>query len=268
MSDIEVFEIDDQFDPLAEMVFDDETAEQETDYLPPIPDAELSRVPRPTPLTPRQRIEALLAGIPGQKFRILCAAEICAEPHTREEVAAELDARFPDDVSVYDSAQIVRLLERAGALELCETPAKDAQDAQGQGAAGAAPDGDGDENEDEGAGFRSVAPRPEHAYRTTAAGLEALAENVGSKAVLDTLSEDRRYLPLFRRILELSSAEGGCTAKELDAAIDPDPLCENPRRFCGYFLGRLENAGAIRWQGTWSATDEGREALASDIFND
>ena len=45
MSDLDVFVIDDDVDPLADLELAGEEEQPETDYLPPIPDAELSRVP-------------------------------------------------------------------------------------------------------------------------------------------------------------------------------------------------------------------------------
>ena len=67
MSDVDVFVIDDDFDPLADLSLDDgERDDAEADYLPPIPDADKSVVPPVVPLSATERIEKLLAGIPGR----------------------------------------------------------------------------------------------------------------------------------------------------------------------------------------------------------
>ena len=118
MSDVDVFVIDDDFDPLADLSLDDgERDDAEADYLPPIPDADKSVVPPVVPLSATERIEKLLAGIPGQQFRLLHAVEFCTEPKTMDEAVADLDAAYPNTTSVYGSAQVVQLLERDGALE-------------------------------------------------------------------------------------------------------------------------------------------------------
>ena len=118
MSDVDVFVIDDDFDPLADLSLDDgERDDAEADYLPPIPDADKSVVPPVAPLSATERIEKLLAGIPGQQFRLLHAVEFCTEPKTMDEAVADLDAAYPNTTSVYGSAQVVQLLERDGALE-------------------------------------------------------------------------------------------------------------------------------------------------------
>lgn len=254
MSDIDVFTIDDDFDPLADLNLDDsERDEAEIDYLPPIPDADKSVVPPVVPLTAEERIEKLLAGIPGQQFRILHAVEFCTEPRTMDEIVEDLDAAYPSKTSVYGAAQIVQLLERDGALErvACE-------DEEAAVAALEAPEPEGD--------FIAVTPAPPCRYLATQAGLDAVAAHVNEGLVIQKITEEERYLPLFQRVLEMTAREGGCPTKELDLAIDPDPLCAEPRRFCGFFRGKLEETGAIEWRDAWIITGLGRKVLESGVF--
>lgn len=219
MSDVDVFVIDDDFDPLADLSLDDgERDDAEADYLPPIPDADKSVVPPVVPLSAAERIENLLAGIPGQQFRLLHAVEFCTEPKTMDEDAAH-------------------------------AAAGDAADALA---------------EDE--GFISVTPAPPCRYRATQAGLDAVAAHVNEGLVAEKIEEDERYLPIFQRVLEMCAREGGCPTKELDQAVDGDPLCQEPRRFCGFFRGKLEETGAIEWRDAWTITDLGRSVLASGLF--
>lgn len=263
MSDIDVFTIDDDFDPLADLNLDeDERDEAEIDYLPPIPDADKSVVPPAVPLTAEERIEKLLAGIPGQQFRILHAVEFCAEPHTMDEIVEDLDASYPSKTSVYGAAQIVQLLERDGALErlACEEEAEAAGNSEVAKASEATA---ASEPED---GFISVTPAPPCRYRATQAGLDAVAAHVNEGLVIQKITEEERYLPLFQRVLEMTAREGGCPTKELDLAVDPDPLCAEPRRFCGFFRGKLEETGAIEWRDTWTITSLGRTVLESGVF--
>lgn len=267
MNTVEAFEIDDDFDPLADFGPDEDDDTQGADYMPPIPDAELSRMPEIIPLTPAESIGKLVIGIPGQRFRLLHAVDFCNEPHTLEEIVADLDAAFPRDVSVYSAAQIVQLLEEAGALEAEEPASEEGADPSGEHPT---PDAllDGNESSDDEGSFLTVVPAAPRLYTATEAGRKAVEESCGEHVVYGALTEEERYLPLYRTILEMVSEPGGCPTKELDAVIDIDPLCEEPRRFCGYFLGRLESTGAIMWRDTWVATDLGKTALASDLFND
>jgi hypothetical protein len=258
MSEIEVYEIDDQFDPLQDGGPDNKAdgEQQPYDYLPPIPDAELSRVPKKVLLTPEERIGNMIAGMPGQKQRILHAISVCTSaPKRLDEITAELDKAFPVQVSVYSCAQVVKLLEAAGALVSREI------EAVRSAAAPAllydkAPTGD----------CLAVASPPVYEYSATQDGLNVLEAYTGESHLVAVLTEEGRYLPLYRRILEMVSARGGCPTKELDAAIDIDPLCEQPRRFCGYFLDRLEEAGAVKWQDAWVSTKSGTKMLESKLF--
>lgn len=250
MSNVETFVIDDDFDPLADLSLDDgERDDAEADYLPPIPDADKSIVPPAVSLSASERIEKLLAGIPGQQFRLLHAVKLCIEPKTMDEAAAELDAAYPNTTSVYTSAQVVRLLERDGALERLVDDDAETTDVA------ADPDG-----------FIAVSPAPPCRYRATQAGLDAVAAHVDENLIVEKVTEDERYLPIYRRVLEMSAREGGCPTKELDQAVDGDPLCAEPRRFCGFFRGKLEETGAIEWRDAWTITDLGRSVLASDVF--
>ena len=193
MSDVDVFVIDDDFDPLADLSLDDgERDDAEADYLPPIPDADKSVVPPVVPLSAAERIENLLAGIPGQQFRLLHAVEFCTEPKTMDEAVADLDAAYPNTTSVYGSAQVVQLLERDGALERIVD--EDAAHAAAGDAADALA-------EDE--GFISVTPAPPCRYRATQAGLDAVAAHVNEGLVAEKIEEDERYLPIFQRVLEM-----------------------------------------------------------------
>ena len=220
MSDVDVFVIDDDFDPLADLSLDDgERDDAEADYLPPIPDADKSVVPPVVPLSAAERIENLLAGIPGQQFRLLHAVE-------------------------RDGA-----LERIVDEDAAHAAAGDAADALA---------------EDE--GFISVTPAPPCRYRATQAGLDAVAAHVNEGLVAEKIEEDERYLPIFQRVLEMCAREGGCPTKELDQAVDGDSLCQEPRRFCGFFRGKLEETGAIEWRDAWTITDVLRGRMATYQF--
>ena len=256
MSDVDVFVIDDDFDPLADLSLDDgERDDAEADYLPPIPDADKSVVPPVVPLSPAERIEKLLAGIPGQQFRLLHAVGFCDEPKTMDEIVADLDAAYPNTTSVYGSAQVVQLLERDGALERI---VEGADEAAGSADTSAPAEDEGD--------FISVTPAPPSRYVATQAGLDAIAAHVNENLVVEKIVEDERYLPIFQRVMEMCAREGGCPTKELDQAVDADPLCQEPRRFCGFFRGKLEETGAIEWRDAWTITDLGRSVLASGLF--
>lgn len=254
MSNVETYEIDDRFDPLEDLSFE-EPEEDRHEFLPPIPDAELSKVPAKVPLTVAEALDKMIEGMPGQRERILHALECCLEPKKLDEIVASMDETFPSAarISVYTSTLVVQHLEKTGAIA---TVAEEGSD-------GASSESEPEQDD----GYLVVnAPAP-LLYTATAEGIEALEALRDSDALNRIVHEEERYLPIYRRILEMASADGGSKTKDLDEAVDPDPLCEEPRRFCGYFLDRLKKAGAVYWQDAWITTDLGKQALASGLLD-
>lgn len=292
MSDIDVFTVDDDFDPLADLDLDPEELEVDYDYQVPIPDADKSVVPPKPVLSAQERIEKLLVGMPAQQFRALRAVELCEQPQTMEAVAAQLDAEYPHQVSVFSSAQIVALLERAGALEklVDEGAASDAaagaDEASGEslGESAEPASSPGESSTDSSAKpanssgalsdaasveYLTVTPVPPALYQATEAGLRAVADHINVRVIEDMLTEEPWYLPIYERILSMCATESGEHTKTLDAAVDGDELCAEPRRFCGYFRGKLEESGALVWNGTaWKTTELGKQAMDAGAFAD
>ena len=264
MSNIDVFTIDDDFDPLAEVSFEapDDAEQFEAEYLAPIPDADKSVVPEPVILTAEEKIERLLTGLPGQQFRVLAAVSAAEEPASAEEIVAVVDAAYPDDGSIFDTAQILRLLTEAEAL------------AQ-EGGEEVVPDEDGIALTpanfvvgEDGEEYLVVTEPAPATYTATEAGRAAVERHVNAGALAAIIAEEPRYKPIYARIMALAGAEAGATPAALDAAVDSDPLCEEPRRFCGYFLDKLESAGLVAWRDVWRVTDLGQRALATGILDE
>ena len=266
----ESFVIEDDFDPLADIDLEEFDQDGDADYMAPIPDADKSVVPPKVELPPEQRIEKLIAGMPGQAHRLLAAVDACREPQTLEEAAKRVDAAYPQGASVFEATQIVLLMERAGALEKIKPEAEtDAETEQAvdetadvQDAA-AAPRTQADENDP---GYVGVTPAAPATYVATPAGLAAYEARTGAKVVLDLVAETPQYIPIYQRILKMCNAEGGSTVAPLNKAVDSDPLVQEPRLFCTHFLNKLECAGGLVWRDAWHITQAGRDALASDLF--
>lgn len=269
MSDIDVFTIDDDFDPLAEIEIEAPSAEDQyvADYLPPIPDADKSIVPEPVVLAPAERIDKLLAGMPGQKFRALAVVQAADadEPRMAEAIVADVDAAYPNTKSVFDTARLLRLLTEAGAVE-------------SEGAQEDAPIVEQDEEicltEDnfiigeDGEEYLVVTDAAPATYLATDAGRAAVAHYLDAGALEAIIGVEPRYAPLYARIMSMVSADGGATTSQLNGAIDSDPLCEKPRRFCGYFIDKLETSGLVEWRDAWVITDLGRKAMATGVLDE
>lgn len=249
MSDEEVYEIEDEFDPLASNAFEDLEDEQpDNDYSAPvIPDADRSIVPEPVDLPASERIEKLLKGIPGQQFRILSAVEACMDGEkTLSQVIEHVDAAFPHVSSVYGTGRLVQLLEAAGAIERID--AKGAQE--------------GDEADDE------VQRQEPSTYIATCEGKAAVEARTGMGQMESFLQEEPRYIPVYKRILTMCTIDEGRLVQEINAVVNPDPVCAEPKRFSTYFLRRLEGVGAIRFDDSWKTTSYGKRSLELGLLVD
>ena len=297
MEKIEVFELDDDFDPLEELEFQ---AEEEQGYaggieyqVPVIPDADRSIVPDPVVLPPAERIQKLIAGMPGQKFRVLSGIRVCSEPKTLDQAAADLDVLYPQGASVYTSMRIIELLTEAGALEIQEleapagaeantddskhneAPADDAMadveaatPVENDIEAGADKRVDSISLDDLDLEFDEVEEAVPRTYLATEAGLKALEDMWSADAAKQVVVDSPRYLPVYYRILKMCAEPGGKTKNEVAAKVDNDPLLREPRLWCQYFLEKLREANALDWDDAWVITDIGRSLLASDLFDE
>lgn len=286
MTDIDVFAIDDDFDPLAETGFEaDDDFDPNEEYIAPIPDADKSVVPPAVILPPEERIAQLIKGVPGQTFRIIHGIELCVdEPRLAEDIADDLERDFPQRISVYDAMQVLKLLERAGALERVEMEPvvgdevdDIAAEAEVEAAAIAAANAealkdmeafDNEDDLDEFAGeYLTPTPAPPVWYQATEAGLDAITKYVSEQTIVNVIAEEPKYLPIYHQVLSMLAEEDGQSMKDLDAAVNGDPLLVSPKRFCGYFLDRLDRSGAAVFKDSrWRITPRGASVLAHYDF--
>lgn len=280
MTDIDVFAIDDDFDPLAETGFEaDDDFDPNEEYIAPIPDADKSVVPPAVILPPEERIAQLIKGVPGQTFRIIHGIELCTdEPRLAEDIAEDLERDFPQRISVYDAMQVLKLLERAGALERVEmeTGAEAdeidtvAANTEAEAAAIAAVNAEaladmteGEDDLEEFAGeYLTPTPAPPVWYQATEAGLDAINKYASEQTIVNVIAEEPQYLPIYHQVLTMLAEEDGQSMKDLDAAVNADPLLVSPKRFCGYFLDRLDRSGAAEFKASrWRITPRGASIL-------
>lgn len=286
MTDIDVFTIDDDFDPLAETGFEaDDDFNPNEEYIAPIPDADKSVVPPAVILPPEERIAQLIKGVPGQTFRIIHGIELCTdEPRLAEDIAEDLERDFPQRISVYDAMQVLKLLERAGALERVEVEAETEVDATEAEAAAAAETeavaiaaanaealadmAEGEDDLDEFAGeYLTPTPAPPVYYQATEDGIAAIGKYASEQTIVNAIAEEPQYLPIYQQVLTMLAEEDGQSMKDLDAAVNGDPLLVSPKRFCGYFLDRLDRSGAAEFKASrWRITPRGASVLENYDF--
>ena len=265
------------FDPLAPITFEpNEDDGYYVEYIPPIEEPEAQgEPPAEKPLEPvTARFEKTVKGLPGLKKLVYHVVDWCREERCDQEVLDEI-ARFQGGaVSVYRPETLLALLVDCGALVRTNPPAADAE-TQGQAQEEPAAEDVAGELEsagdaEEGTVF-SVELEGEYleveeavaaryvAHEEALAVVEADDPLAVFAQVVDTKPQ---YVPLFERVLVACAQEAGATKKMLDALIDNDPVCKSPRVFSGYFVDKLEAAGAIEFGDAWRTTAAGEALLA------
>lgn len=96
----------------------------------------------------------------------------------------------------------------------------------------------------------------------TEAGCAAVDELDDTAATRELLEKEPRYLDIYHQILDFCAQEEyGRSSKEIDNLVNDSPLLQEPRRYSGYFVSRLERQGALEWRSGWCVTDAGREII-------
>lgn len=155
--------------------------------------------------------------------------------------------------------------EAAGSAEAAaQTPAAGADAAAPDSDEAAAGSGAGETGEAPDEEAPAGEPRPSW-WAATPAGLEMVAARDPRSRASRLLVEEEQYLPVYKELLE-ALADGPMAKRDIDVIVKANPASESPRRLGGYFVDRLEKAGAIEWAGAWTITEVGRELLDDEAL--
>lgn len=177
----------------------------------------------------------------------------CKQERTYDEVAGEI-ATYPEmRGSAFPPSTILGWLVNVEAVQVVRDGSVEDEDGEADGPSTEVGEGQLDSKQAE----ESV----EEIFVSTAAGLEALRcyQSVDRFASLN--DQDGRYRPVFAELLQF--CKDGQSKQAIEAKLKDNPLTYNPRVFPGYFLDRLEQSGALRWDGGWKTTEAGAEWLAA-----
>ena len=290
----ELFDEDELFDPFEDMPegeIDPEAAAQVTVGAPLTAEQaapKAAAAPAVDERTAQERFRDLLKETPGQRRVMLALVDYCREPKT----GAEMDARTEDllryGFSVYSPVVFRELLEEAGAIRyvLLDDDGNMVEPDEAAGAADGRPVENGDRHAaaaGEGVAvpaadelhseeyfdgeetveleFMEIADERPGLWVATPEGLEVVDEQDDAGEIRKLLAAEPQYLDIYHQILDYCCEEGGRSAKELDRLVNDSPLLEEPRRYSGYFVGRLERKGALEWRGGWCTTQVGRDMI-------
>lgn len=207
-------------------------------------------------------IAELLERVGAQKQTFLAIIDCCREERRADDIDKHIAPLLEYRKSVYTPDVMRSLLVKCGALSYVEgdkqpgqneSPAEDAEN-------GAIPASQRDVVPAFDGSVGLVLPeRPEDAWIATPEavayldGLDPMADLAGM------LEDDARYTGIYQRILAFCTE--GRSASEIANLVDDDPLLEKPRRLSGYFVGKLEDAGALVWKGRWQTTETGKALI-------
>lgn len=261
MEDIRNLTIDDDlFDPLADE--EDDGAEEQDEDVSVIGDP-LNLKEKPEAAvdsrTPRERICDLMKEMPGQKRVILRLIDYCREPKSGPEMDARTEELRAYNYSVYTPVVFRELLEGAGAIAYIVPEGEDASE---DGAA-LCHEGYTCGDEDVELEYREIGEDAPGVWQATEDGLAVVDEQDDFKRAEELLAKEEQYKGIYQRILDYCKEDGGRSAKEIDVLVNNDPLLAEPRRYSGYFVGRLEREGAVEWRDGWVTTEVGTQVLAA-----
>lgn len=214
-------------------------------------------------LPARERFCALLDSMPGQRRTLLALVAYCREPKTGAEMDARTEELLEYGFSVYSPVVFRELLERAGAIRYVpiEEPEVGEDGAVAPDEPQVVSEQYFDGTEEVEIDFLEVTEERPGLWEATEEGLEVVDAQDDEADIRELLGKEPRYLDIYHEILDACCIDGGRSAKELDRLVNDSPLLQEPRRYSGYFVGRLERKGALAWRGGWCTTDAGRAMI-------
>lgn len=192
---------------------------------------------------PREKIVELLGDMGAQKGQLLAIVDFCREERTSAEIDEMLAPYQEYRKSVYTPVNMRSLLESAGALTYISHDE--------------APE---EEYDEEG---NLVMPEDcgEGTWRATDVALAVYEEQNPLADLIHALDDDSAHLDVYVDILGLMDGQDRAIS-EIEHHVAESGLLEGDKRQPGYFVGKLEDIGAIEWRGIWTLSDLGRQYLA------
>lgn len=188
-----------------------------------------------------ERIANLMDDMGAMRPQLLAILDFCREERTSAEIDEMLAPMRELRQSVYTPINLRTLLEKAGGLTYISNDAE--------------PDEVTDENGD------LVMPEPAVCtWLSTDAGIAYCEAQDPFADLVHALDDDPTYTDVYLFVLNLC-AEQPHPIAQIEHAVVESGLIENDKRQPGYFVGRLEDIGALEWRRAWTVTDLGRQYL-------
>ncbi|MCD8315893.1 MAG: hypothetical protein LUB61_00585 [Eggerthellaceae bacterium] len=204
----------------------------------------------------KERIEELFSQMKPYRRFLLNIIDLCREIKSQDDVDALVAEMHKDYKSIYTAANLCAMLYRAGAISKVTEDGSEYKAEEVQPV----------EVEEEGHTYLEPGqPLPVY-WISTQDGIDYAAADNPRQRLVALFEKEERYLPIYKRVLSMTSVEGGTQAHDLSQAVDNDPLIQNPRFFVQHFLENLEHRDAVRWHNhSWTITSLGQEFLDGQL---
>lgn len=203
------------------------------------------------PLPPaEERIRNLFRGLPSQRAALLAVLAAAAEITAADAVNEAVEAAQRHNASVFRAADLCRLLEQAGAIERVDEGGEPLEEAEPEIIV------------IDGVEYLQPAEPPAVFWRATPEGLAALADDDPQARLADLLASEEGAEEVYLKLLSLMEEADGMKVGDLGEAIADTPFVKSSGLHVTHFLDRLDQAGAVTWDGLWRCTEVGRAACA------
>ena len=199
----------------------------------------------------RERIERLFEDMPPYRGWFIAILDACREPQDSEGIGRVVDGLRSRRQCVYDTANFCAMLSDVGALEKLTREGKPYAEVEPQL----------EEVVEDGRTYLRPTPPPAAVWKTTADGLEALADNDPLGTLVGIVRERAAYTDVFREILGMCDGDGS-SIDQIKKQVNTNPALEYPKKSAQFFMDYLDRNGAIAWEGAWKITEVGRQLLA------
>ena len=205
-------------------------------------------------LSSSERIARLFEGMYAGRQTLLAILSACREAQAFESISNMLEGSRKGAWTVFTADNYLNMLVEAGALEMVTHEGKPYVETE-TGPVEVVRDGKV---------FLEVVEPPEVFWRTTDAGLTALADN-DPMHELEGLFAKRAYLrPSLAVLLGMCARAGGADINALKAAINDRPEMRENNKTAQFLIDDLLNVGAVRYDAgcaAWRTTENGERAL-------
>lgn len=104
-----------------------------------------------------------------------------------------------------------------------------------------------------------TADKNEPVWCTTAAGRNVVGMESGENRLGRLLARETVYHDTYLQILQFCVLPK--SRKEIESALEGNPVLEHPKVYASFFIEALEEAGGLEWNEKWETTQAGRDFL-------